>query len=99
MQIGRYNVEGPFSSEDSLKDISGVYAILGRNSKNENWTVVDVGESAKVKTRISNHDRKSCWKKQNFSILNVAVLYTNKITREQIEIEWRNEYNPPCGDR
>lgn len=98
MMIGRYNVEGPFG-ENNLRDLSGVYAILGKNSENEKWTVVDVGESNEVKTRISNHDRRSCWEGQGFSILSVAVLYTDETTREQIEREWRDQYNPPCGDR
>lgn len=53
--------EGPFESTDEFEDKPGIYAILGK--KEYKHYLVDVGESAKVKTRVENHDRKDCWKK------------------------------------
>ena len=98
IKIGNYNFEGPFASSSNLKDQSGVYAILGNNSGN-NWNLVDVGESFQVKYRVENHDRKMCWKQQNFANLQVAALYTVENSRMRIEAELRSQYNLPCGQR
>ncbi len=53
------NAEGPYTTIDSLKEQSGVYVILGRNFNYQNWTVLDVGESATVKSRVTYHDRQN----------------------------------------
>lgn len=59
--IGKYTFDGPFISSDKLEDRSGVYAIICiKEGKNY---IIDVGESAKVKSRVETHDRKNCWKK------------------------------------
>jgi len=97
--IGSYNFEGPFSNSDSLRSQSGVYVILGSNAGNGNWNVVDVGESEDVKTRVANHDRADCWKRQRYQQLAVAVYYCDARTRTKVEQELRVKYNPPCGDR
>lgn len=98
IQIGKYNAEGPFLNENQLKDVSGVYVILGRSSQAENWNVVDVGESGGVRSRVSNHGRTPCWKRQSHSTLSVAAIYTGEAERMRIEKELRAQYNPPCGD-
>ncbi len=98
IQIGKYNAEGPFLNENQLKDVSGVYIVLGRSSQGENWNVVDVGESGTVRSRVSNHDRAPCWKRQGHSTLSVAPIYTGEAERMRIEKELRAQYNPPCGD-
>ena len=98
IRIGNYDFEGPFMSTSSLKSQSGVYAILGRNSVNEDWNVVDIGESGDVKKRVENHNRKNCWEAQNYTILNCAAYYCNIIARHSIEKELRNIFKPPCGD-
>ena len=59
INIGNYSFEGPYNRTDSLQNRSGIYVILGKNP-NGNYHVVDVGESALVKDRIENHDRKPC---------------------------------------
>lgn len=58
IRIGKYNFEGPNSSPSSLRNISGVYAILG--SKGGKNFVADVGESKEVRERVENHDREPC---------------------------------------
>ncbi|MCY3675313.1 MAG: hypothetical protein OXH65_07660 [Paracoccaceae bacterium] len=98
IKIGNYNFEGPFGSSSNLKDQSGVYAILGNNSGN-NWDLVDVGESFQVKYRVENHERKMCWKQQDYANLKIAVFYTDENSRMRIEVELRYQYNPPCGQR
>ena len=97
--IGKYNFQGPFSSTSSLKNQSGVYAILGRNSQSERWAVVDIGESGTVRERVENHDRTSCWKRRGYNQLAAAAYYCPKAQRMRIEQELRAEFNPPCGDR
>jgi hypothetical protein len=77
-----------------------VYVILcHRDAKN---FVIDVGESAQVKTRVDNHDRKDCWQLNCQGNLLVAVYYTPNLQssgRIAIEQEIRRQYNPPCGDK
>lgn len=100
IKIGNYTFEGPYTKVESLQDKSGVYVILCHNS--QNYNVVDVGESATIKSRIENHDRKDCWKKNCSSTLEVAVLYTPNMQqagRMGIEQELRDQYKPPCGQR
>lgn len=99
--IAGYSFEGSYSSADSLEDRSGVYAILCKKD-NGNYSLVDVGESATVKTRVETHERKSCWNKNCNSSLTVAVLYTPHLQqpgRIGIEQKIRNQYNPQCGER
>lgn len=98
--IGDYTFEGPYTNTSSLKDNSGVYAI--HCNRDENYYLIDVGESSTVKSRVDNHDRADCWKNNCSGTLTVSVLYTpNKQQggRMEIEQELRNQYNPPCGNR
>ena len=100
INVGKYSFEGPYTSTDSLEDKSGIYTIhCYRENK---YYLIDVGESAKVKERVSNHDRKDCWKKNCSATLTVSVLYTPNLQQEgrmEIEQEIRKQYNPPCGEK
>lgn len=95
--LARYHFEGPFRNTDNLKSLSGVYAILGRNTAYENWSVIDIGESSNVRERVSTHDRKDCWNRQGFNDLQVAAYYCSEAERMRIEKELRNQFNPLCG--
>jgi len=100
IKIGRYNFEGPYTSTNSLEDRSGVYAIIDDRSGTLN--LIDVGESATVKSRVEKHERESCWNRNRIGTLKVTVLYTlgmQQSGRMQIEQEIRNEFNPVCGVR
>lgn len=100
INIGQYQFDGPYTDTDSLSDSSGVYAILCEVA--DKYYVIDIGESATVKTRIDNHDRRICWKRNCDGTLLVAVLYTpykQSTGRKEIEQELRDTYNPPCGIR
>ncbi len=93
INISGYEFDGPFEDTSKLKDQSGVYVILTSDN-----TVVDVGESGEVKTRVQNHDRQACW--NNNGGTRVAVLYVDgESARKKIADEVRDQYNPPCGDR
>ena len=97
--IGNYNFGGPFPNTGSLYGQSGVYAILGRRNPQEQWTVLDIGESGDVKNRVECHDRADSWKRQGQTELAVAAHYCDERMRMKIEQELRALYNPPCGDR
>lgn len=95
INIGNYTFEGPYGDTTYLKNQSGVYAILCSN--NGEYHVVDLGESETIKSRVENHDRKSCWDRNCNGNLTVAVLYTPD--RQLIEQIIRKIYNFPCGER
>ena len=61
MLIENYNFEGPYQSTSNLRDNAGVYVIL--DHINNQYFLVDVGESSEVKSRVDNHDRSDCWEK------------------------------------
>lgn len=97
IKIGSYNFEGPYTSVNDLLDSSGVYSILGRSSDNERWSVVDIGETQRVRSRVSTHDRKRCWEGRGHRQLAAAAHYTGERDRLAIERELRLQYQPPCG--
>ena len=98
--IGRYLFEGPHFSTESLQDRSGVYAIIDRRDAGD--FLVDVGESATLKTRVENHDRKDCWNRNAKGTLGAAVYYTPNLQqsgRMDVEQEIRGQYDLACGKR
>lgn len=99
--LGQYDFDGPFVDTAFLQDRSGVYAVL--TLAGNQYFVLDIGESAQVKTRIEGHDRRACWNSnRQRGQLCVAVLYTpylQQTGRMQIEQELRAQYHPPCGAR
>jgi len=102
IKIYNYEFEGPYDSTSNLADESGIYAILCKNGNNT-FSLVDVGESSTVKTRIDNHDRKVCWlSKCSISNWKYAVYYTPHLQqsgRKEIEQFIRAKYPSLCGDR
>lgn len=102
IKLAGYDFSGPFSSTSHLEDQSGVYAVLTINVANQ-YVVLDVGESATVKSRVENHDRKPCWQRHsNGRSLYYAAYYTpnaQQSGRQAIEQQIRQKYDPPCGKR
>ncbi len=100
IEISGYKFDGPYGSTSSLEDRSGVYSIL-TPTDSTHYKVIDVGESATVKTRVENHNRESCWRRNtNSGGLRYAVHYTPRLQqagRRAIEQEIRQRYHPPCG--
>ncbi|MFC1485746.1 hypothetical protein ACFL55_01815 [Candidatus Latescibacterota bacterium] len=90
--------------EADFSDAAAVYVILCVK-KEGNTTVLDVGQSGQVGSRIDSHDRKTCWD-QKCSSNNIWVCvhkmpssnYT-KQDREEFESHLRDKYNPPCGSK
>jgi len=91
-------------SDADFKDVAAIYVILCV-AQDGSWTVLDVGQSGAVGSRIDTHDRQACWKK-NCSNNNIWVcvypMPSSKYTkqdREELESYLRNKYSPPCGKR
>ena len=100
IKIGNYLFDGPYTSTDRLEDRAGIYAILCQKG-GESYPV-DVGESATVKTRVENHERKDCWKNNCKGTLAIAVYYTLNLQqrgRMAIEQQIRAHYDVPCGEK
>ena len=98
--VGRYVFDGPYTLTDRLEDRSGVYAI--HCFRNDRYHLIDVGESATVKSRVENHERKECWKRNCAGTLTISVYYTPNLQQEGrlgVEREIRDQFNPPCGQR
>ena len=99
ININNHNFEGPFSDTAHLKDVSGVYAILTPSNSNQ-YSVLDIGESSHVRTRVENHDRQHCWERNaSYRQINYATYYTYESQRKTIEQGLRNLFNLPCGKR
>ena len=95
--IGKCAFDGPFTSTDLLEDRSGVYATICE--KGNEFYLIDVGESATVKTRVETHDRKSCWMENCQGNLVFAVYYTPNLQqsgRMTVEQEIRGQYQGIC---
>lgn len=89
-----YQFDGAYTLPDSLQSRSGVYVIWCKSGVD--WTVLDVGESANVKDRVSNHERADCWRRNCSGTIYYTATYTSS-GREEIEQRIRTLTNPPCG--
>jgi hypothetical protein len=100
IKIGDYRFSGPFTGTSMIENSSGLYAIL--DNTGSSYEVIDIGETATLKTRIEGHERQPCWQSNKDGRLVLAVLYTphkQSSTRTDIEDNLRQQYNPPCGQR
>jgi len=90
--------------EADFSDVAAIYVILCVETA-EKWSVLDVGESGQVGSRINDHDRSDCWSK-NCPNKNIWVCiyktptaqYTSQ-QRRDLENKIRSHYMPTCGDR
>ncbi len=101
IKIGGYDFEGPYTDTSKLRYEQGVYSILDQRTDGK-YHVVDVGESEDVRSRIENHNRSDCWKRNQRGRLTVAVLYTPGMSGDRRRaIAWalREQYSPACGVR
>jgi hypothetical protein len=91
-------------AEADFSDVAAVYVVLCVASDGS-WTVLDVGQSGRVGSRIDEHERRNCWQK-NCPSGNIWVCVYRMPTdrysesdRLAVENEIRRRYNPPCGTR
>ena len=98
INIGRYRFGGPLNGKHLLKDAAGVYAVL--DHRGSEMSVLDIGESRTVRSRVENHDRDSCWRYNARGRVCYAALYmpgSNPQQRRSIEAELRRQFAPACG--
>lgn len=92
----RYTFNGPFINLASLSNRSGVYLISV--IENDVHQVLDIGESASVKDRVTNHDRQGQWIMcATGRTIYCSTFYCDENTRIAIESELRDFFAPPCG--
>lgn len=89
-------------SESDFSDFAAIYVLLCIDSTGK-ATVIDVGQSGEIGSRINSHDREKCWKR-NCQDGNIWVcIYktpSSSFTKEQrisLEGQIREYYNPSCG--
>lgn len=90
LQFERYPLE-----TTNFNDVPGVYVI----STSRKW--IDVGETDKLGTRLANHERKPCWKR-NSDNLTLWVNFRrigNQQERLDLEAKLRSGLRPVCGDQ
>ncbi len=95
MRILGYSFEGPYKINKELVNRAAIYVILTTNN-----TVVDVGQSGEVGTRLANHDRSVCWSRNGGTHFVVRWMPSKTYTkedRERLEKSIRNRYSPSCG--
>lgn len=100
MQLFGYNFEGSYKIEkgDEMLNRAAVYVITGYNENN----IIDVGQSGETGTRLSNHERKPCWKKNGAVYFQVCWMPSDKYTKEdrrELEHKIRKKYTPSCGKK
>ncbi len=97
INIGKYLFAGPFITTDPVRERSGIFAIICRFKGQ--YFVSDVGESAKLKTRIGSYPRRECLLRNCEGDLLVFIHYTPFLShqrRKEIVQEIRDEYKPGC---
>ena len=103
IKIGNYEFEGPWElSQKDFLDRAGIYAILCYRLQAERPTVVYIGQSGEMGTRLANHERAACWRRNCSGALYVAVLWTPSSTwtasqRRAVERRLIAQYNPVCN--
>lgn len=94
INIGNYQFEGPFhEAATSFNDVAVVYVILDLANK-----VIDIGETDRLKYRLTGHERRSCWEWNcNKNIYIAALRVDDQEKRLVIEKMLRDTYDPVCG--
>jgi len=95
VNISGYSFEGPYEIGKELVNRAAVYVILDSGSG-----VVDVGQSGETGTRLSNHERKPCWDRNNgkwFAVRWMPSDQSSREDREEFESKIRESEDPPCG--
>ncbi len=91
-------------AEADFTDVATVYVILCVLQDGSS-TVLDVGQSRQLGSRIVSHERKTYWTR-NYANNSICVYvyrmpssqYTRQ-GREKFETQLRNQYRPPCSMR
>jgi hypothetical protein len=91
-------------SEADFADVAAVYVVLCV-ATDGSWTVLDVGQSGEVGSRIDEHERRQCWERNCpngkiwVCVYRMPTATYTQADRLRVEAELRQKYNPPCGKR
>lgn len=94
--IAGYQFNGSYGIGDVEINRAAVYVILDNRD-----SVVDVGQSGEVGTRLENHDRKPCWDRNGGDRVAIKWMPSSQYSREdreKIERSIRAKEDPPCGE-
>ena len=92
----------PISQAD-FRDVAAVYVVICVR-EDRSWTVVDVGQSGEVGTRIDSHDRQGCWARNCpggnlwVCVYPMPSAQYSKQNRLDFEAGLRRQYDPRCGE-
>lgn len=91
--IQGYNFEPHNLDGTNFNEVPGVYIVY----TSESW--LDVGETDKLASRLSGHERKDCWRRHaNRNVIYLAFMYVAEPTmRVRIEQLLRGKLSPLCG--
>lgn len=93
-----YLFEGAYTDPNRLRDVAGVYVIWCKSDNQ--WTILDVGESDDVRNRINNHERADCWEDNCSGTIYYSATYiSSPQERSNLEQRIRNTENVSCGER
>ena len=94
IKIGRYKFEGPFSSQDDVKEREGIFTILSRLQKNL-YLLLDIGESDNLKKKVLERKKNILDQSNINEAIFFAVNYTQNLEqpgREMIVRDIKYEY-------
>ena len=93
-----YHFDGSYQISSLLDAKAGVYVVWCK--KENGWKILDVGESADVRERIENHDRKECWKQNCGGTIYYSATYiSDEKERKKLEAIIRVAEKVICGER
>lgn len=75
--LAGFNFQGPDAGLDALKNINGVYVILGRNPWTGRWEMLDVGGSEYIYSDLANHATVRQWNSEGKKI-GICTHYCSK---------------------
>lgn len=93
----------PLSDAD-FSDIAAIYIIICVHPGGT-WTIIDIGQSGELGSRIDSHDRRDCWKRKCTSGNIWVCVYPmptdrySKQDRLNIEHRLRSQHKNLCGER
>lgn len=91
-------------AEADFSDRAAVYVVICV-AKDRTWSVLDVGQSGRVGSRIDEHKRRECWIRNCPSGNTWVCVYSmpssqhSEQDRLNLEHRLRVELKPTCGER
>lgn len=93
-----YHFDGAYTDPKRLREAAGVYVIWCK--ADNQWIILDVGESDNVRERLNNHERFDCWEDNCSGTIYYSATYiSDQQERLDLEQRIRNEEDVACGER